>query len=83
MPERDTAFSQIVRRKLQRDFIARQNANPVSSQSACQMGEHHALMLQLDTEKSARELFQHRSGYFYAVFLTHSDLLSFNPIKSI
>jgi hypothetical protein len=40
-------------------------------------------MLQLDTEKSARELFQHRSGYFYAVFLTHSDLLSFNPIKSI
>src|ERR1035438_2053987 len=35
------------------------------------MRENYALVFQLYAEKSARELLQHRTGYFYAVLFAH------------
>src|ERR1035437_8975607 len=38
---------------------------------ARQVCQNHALVFQLYAEKSARELLQHRTGYFNAVLFTH------------
>jgi hypothetical protein len=72
MAESYAAFGQVVRGKLKRDFVAGQNANAVTTKPAGEMGQHHSLMLELNTEQTARKFLKDGSGYFYAVFLTHS-----------
>ena len=75
MAERDPAFGQIVRGKLQRDLVARQHANAIAAKPARQMRKNDALMFQLDTKQTARKLLEHGSRYLNTVFLTHSTSL--------
>src|ERR1035438_2122067 len=69
--EGDAAFGQVVGGQLQGDLVARQHANAVAAQPSRQMGQHDAVMVDLDAEFAARELFQNRTGYFDIVFFTH------------
>lgn len=50
MTEGDPAFGQIVGGKLQRDFVARQNANAIAAQPAGQMRQYDPVVLQLNAE---------------------------------
>src|ERR1700737_4949174 len=74
MAEGDSAFSEIVGREFQCDFIARQNANAIATQSARQMRQNDPFMFKLHAEQTAGELFQDRAGYFDAIFFTHTPL---------
>jgi hypothetical protein len=71
MAESDPAFGQIVWREFKGDFVARQNANAIPAEPAREVRQYDAFVLELHAEKSAGELFENGSGYFYAVFLTH------------
>ena len=75
MTEGDPAFGQIVGGKFEGYFVACQNAYAVASKAACQMREDYFFMFQLDAEKPAGEFLQNRTGYFNAVFFTHSTSL--------
>jgi len=66
-----STLCQVVRRQLERDLVASEYANAIPPQTPCQMGEDHAIMLQLNTEKTAGEFFKNRTGYFNAVFFAH------------
>jgi len=72
MPESDAAFGEIVRRKFHGYAVARQHADSVPPQPACQMREHHPFMFQLHAEQPAGELLKNRAGHFDAVFFTQS-----------
>ena len=50
--EGDSALGQIVRRQLESDLVAREHADAVPSQPAGQMGQNHAVVLELDAEQS-------------------------------
>jgi len=54
------------------DPVARQDADAVAPQSASQVREHHAIMLQLYAEQTAGKLFQNDSSDFDIIFFTHS-----------
>jgi hypothetical protein len=71
MAEGDTAFRQIVGGKLKRDFVARQNADAIAPQPARQVGQHYAVMFELDAKQSAGEFFKNCSGNLDAVFFAH------------
>jgi hypothetical protein len=66
--EGDAALRQIVGGKFEGDSITRQNADAISPQPAGQVRQDHAILLQLNAELAARELFENGSGYFNAVF---------------
>jgi len=67
----DAALGQIVRRKLQRDAIARQNADTIAAEFARQVRKHGAFLIQLHAEQAARKFFYNSTGYFNAVFFAH------------
>src|ERR1700693_144203 len=71
MPECDAAFSKVVGGQFQGHFVARQDADAISAQSARQMGQDHAFVLELHTEQPARKLLQNSAGYFDAVLFAH------------
>src|SRR5580698_3179104 len=64
----DAALGQIVRRKLQRDAIARQYADTIAAEFARQVRKHGAFLVQLYAEQAARKFFNNGAGYFNAVF---------------
>jgi hypothetical protein len=72
MSKSDPALRQIVGREFQRNFVAGQNANAISSKPAGKVRQHDPFMLELNAEQTAGKFFKNRSGYFYAVFLAHS-----------
>lgn len=72
MAEGDPALRQVVRGEFEGDFVACQNANPVTAEASGQMGQHNFFMIELHAEESAGKFLQHGSGYFNAVFFTHS-----------
>ena len=71
MAEGDAAFSQIVGRQFQSDFVARQNADTVAAQPAGQVGKNNPFMLQLNAEETAGKFLQNGAGYFNAVLFAH------------
>jgi hypothetical protein len=73
--ERNPTLGQIVRRKLHRDLVARQNADSVAPEPSGKVRQDGALMFQLHAEQAARKLFQNGPGYFNTVFFTHSTSL--------
>jgi len=80
--EGDATFGEIVRRQFHGDLVAGENPDTITSEAAGQMGQNHAVMLQLNTEQAAGELFEYGSGYFNAVFFTQRfSLLLFSPIR--
>jgi hypothetical protein len=66
------AFSQIVGREFQRDFVARQNANTIAAEAAGEVRQNDPIVLQLNAEQTTRKFLENGPGYFYTVFLTHS-----------
>jgi len=80
MTESDTALGEIVRGEFEGDFIARQNANAITPETACEVRKHQTFVLQLHTEFTTGEFFDDGTLYFYAVFFTHSDLLVLFPV---
>ena len=72
MAESDTAFGEVVGGKFEGDFIARQNANAIAAESACEVGQDKPFVLKLHTKFAAGELLDDGTLYFYAVFFTHS-----------
>src|SRR5262249_52151506 len=68
----NSPFGQIVGGQLHGDPVARQDADAVAPQSAGQVREHHAVMLQLYAEQTAGKLFQNNSSDFDIIFFTHS-----------
>ena len=57
MTEGDPPFGEIVRGKLQRNFVARENADAITAQAAGEMRQDYALVLQLHAEKPAGKFF--------------------------
>jgi hypothetical protein len=81
MAESDTTLGEVVRGEFEGDFIARQNAYAVAAEAARKMREHQTFVLKLHTEFTAGEFLDDRALYFYAVFFTHSCLLTiFFPV---
>jgi hypothetical protein len=76
MSESDTALGQVVGGEFEGNFIAGQNAYAVAAEPACQMRQHQAFMFELHAEFPAGEFLNHRALYFYAVFFTHSYVLT-------
>src|SRR5579871_3516795 len=72
--EGDPAFGEIVGRQFQGNPVASQYANTVAPQSAGEMGQHDAVVLQLHAEQTAGELLQNRACDFDTVFLAHKPL---------
>jgi hypothetical protein len=72
MAESDPALRQVVRGEFESDFIACQDANAIAAEAAGEMRQHNFFVVQLDAEESTGKFFQHGSGYFNAVFFTHS-----------
>jgi hypothetical protein len=75
MAEGDTALGEVVRGEFEGNFVARQNANAIAAEPACQVRKDQTFVLKLHTEFTAGEFFDDRALYFYAVFFTHSYLL--------
>ncbi len=67
----DAALGQIVRRNLQGDAIARQNADAIAAKLARQVRKHGAFLIQLHAEQAAGEFLNNGSGYFNAIFFAH------------
>ncbi len=67
----DAALGQIVRRKLQRDAIARQNADTIAAELARQVRKHGAFLVQLHAEQAAWKFFNYCTGYFNTIFFAH------------
>jgi len=67
----DAALGQIVRRKLQCDTIARQDADTIAAELARQVRKHCAFLIKLNAEQAARKFFNNGTGYFNAVFFAH------------
>lgn len=57
MPESDPALGQIVGGKLQRDFIAREDAYAIAPQASGQVGEDDAVVFELNAKQAAGEFF--------------------------
>lgn len=76
MAERDTALGEVVRGKFEGDLVAGQNAYAIAPEPACQVRKHQAFVLELHAEFTAGEFLDNRALYFYAVFFTHSCLLT-------
>jgi len=55
VPERNAAFRQVVRGQLQSDAIAGQDSNSVAAEPARQVRQDNAVLLELNTKKSAGE----------------------------
>ena len=67
----DAALGQIVRRKLQRDAIAREHADTIAAELARQVRKHGAFLVKLYAEQAARKFFNNSTGYFNAIFFAH------------
>ena len=67
----DAALGQIVRRKLQSDAIARQDADTIAAEFARQVRKHGAFLIQLYAEQAARKFLNNGTGYFNAIFFAH------------
>ena len=72
MTEGDAALGEIVGRKFEGDFIARQNADAISAEPAGEVREHEPFVLKLHAEFAAGEFLDDCALYFYTVFFTHS-----------
>ncbi len=72
MPEGDASLGEIVGGELERDLIARENADAITPQAARKVREDNTLVFELNTEETARKLFENGPGNFYTVFLAHS-----------
>ena len=53
MAKGDSPFGQIVGGKFEGDFVAGQNADTVPPQAPRQVGQHNAVVIELDTEQTA------------------------------
>lgn len=71
MTERNSAFGEIVGGELHGDFVAREDADAIAAKSARQVSQNHTLVFELYAEQATGELFQNRTGNFYAVLFTH------------
>ena len=79
MAEGDAPLGEIVGGQLHGDAVAGQDADAVSPQSAGQVRQNHAVMLQLHAEQAAGKLFQNNSGNFDIIFFTHSTFRFLTP----
>ena len=77
MTECNSTLGEIVGGEFQSDFIARQDADAIAAEPACEVGEDKPFVFKLHTEFTAGEFLDDRALYFYAVFFTHSCLLKF------
>jgi len=68
---RDPALRQVVGRELQRDTIAGQHTNAISSQLAGQVGKNGAVLVQLHAEQAAGKFFNYGTGDFNAILFAH------------
>jgi hypothetical protein len=69
----DAAFGQVVGRQFHGYAITGEDANSVAAEFAGQMGQNGAVGIKLDTEQTARELFNDGPGYFDTIFFTQSS----------
>ena len=76
MAEGDTALGEVVGGKFEGDFIAGQNADAIAAKAACEVSQDKTFVFKLNTEFTAGEFLDDRTLYFYAVFFTHSCLLT-------
>jgi hypothetical protein len=67
----DASLGQVVRRQFQGDTVAGQYANAIPAQFARQVGEHGAVLIQLNAEKAAGKFFNYGSCDFNAIFFAH------------
>jgi len=67
----DAALGQIVRRKLQCDAIARQDADTIAAELARQVRKHGAFLIKLYAEQAAWKFLNNSTGYFNAIFFAH------------
>ncbi len=70
----DASLREVIRRHLEGDAIAGQNADAIAPQFAGQVSENGAVLIELNAEESAGEFFDYGTSNFYAVFFTHSPL---------
>lgn len=81
MAESDTALCKVVRGEFEGDFVTSQDTYAIAAEPPCEMCKHQAFVLKLHTEFTAGEFLHDRTLYFYAVFFTHSCLLTvFFPV---
>jgi hypothetical protein len=71
MAKGDSPFGQIVGGEFEGDFVAGQNADTIPAQAASQVGQHNAVVIELDTEQTAGKFLQDGTGNFDAVFFAH------------
>jgi hypothetical protein len=67
----DSTLSQIVRREFQGDAISGENADPVTAEFPGEVRQNGPLLVKLNAEQSAGELFYYSSSDFDAVFFAH------------
>ena len=83
MTECNSAFGEIVGGEFQSDFVAREHADSIASQSARQMGQDYAFVFELYAKQTAGEFFYDSAGDFNAVFFTHCPpMADYNPGSS-
>lgn len=70
-----TAACQIVRRQLDRDFIARKDADEIHPYLTRHMCQHDVAIFQLDLEHRIRQCLQDLAFYFDYILLRHVTLL--------
>src|SRR4029077_17448175 len=70
-PENDARLGEIVRRKLDRDFVARDDADEMLAHFAGNMREHVSLTREIDPEHRPRQNLGHRALHHDLFFLWH------------
>jgi len=74
IPVHDPAARQIVRRKLHRHFIARENPDEILAHLPGDMRQHPVLVLQFHAEHRVRQRLNHRRHYFNGILLRISGV---------
>jgi hypothetical protein len=68
MTEGDAAFGQIIRRQFHRHLIPSQNPDAITAETAGEMSQNDAIVLELNAKQTAREFLENGSSYFDTVF---------------
>ena len=61
----NSALGQVVGGKFQGHAVACEYADTILSKLACQVRQHHSLLVELYAEFTVRQFFYNYTGYFY------------------
>src|SRR5271157_3575827 len=83
VPVHDASPRQVIRRKLNRNLVSRQDADEILAHPPRDVREHLMLVLQFHPEHGIGQRLDHRRHHLNRVFLTHAPLVSSCRVPSL